>query len=85
MSEETRRKLSERHKGKVLSEEHKQKISTCHKGKLLTEEIKQKISESLKGKNNWTKDLHWYNDGIKNYRCKECPAGCIPGRIPFNS
>lgn len=33
MSEETKMKISEAHKGKCLSEEHKNKLSDAHKGK----------------------------------------------------
>ncbi len=49
-TEETKRKLSEKMKGKQFSEKHKQKISEAHKGKYHTEESKQKISEANKGK-----------------------------------
>lgn len=55
-SEETRRKMSEAHKGKTLSEETKRKMSEAHKsencymfGKHLSEETKRKISNSLQG------------------------------------
>ena len=58
VSEETRNKISESHKGRVgsckgkhLSEEHKRKISESHKGKKhkpLSEETRKKISEKLK-------------------------------------
>jgi hypothetical protein len=55
-SDETRRKLSEAHKGntnrlgKVNSEEHKIKISEALKGKTPSEETRRKLSEALKGK-----------------------------------
>ena len=34
----------------------------------------------------WTSDgvgkgLHWFNDGVKNYRCKTCPKGCVAGML----
>ena len=54
-TDESRRKLSAAHKGKVLSEEHKQKLSEAHKGKRpnriygpRSEETKQKISATHK-------------------------------------
>ena len=47
-SEETRRKMSESHKGYKVSEETKNKISESLKGRLFTEEHKRKMSESLK-------------------------------------
>ena len=54
LSEETKRKLSEAHKGKKLSEETKKKIGQALKGKFkgrcLSEETKRKISEANKGK-----------------------------------
>jgi hypothetical protein len=52
-SEETKRKMSEGHKGKTLSEEHRRKMSEAKKGRGLgkthSEETKRKISESKKG------------------------------------
>lgn len=83
ITKETRRKMSESQKGKHLTEEHKQKLSESLKGRHwnLSEETRRKLSESHKGKQNWSKYFHWFNDGIKNFYCKECPEGCIPGRI----
>lgn len=52
-SEETRRKISESHKGKRLSEEHKRSLSESHKGIFLG-----KPNELLKGK-------HWKVEGGK--------------------
>lgn len=49
-SEETRRKISEAHKGKTLSEEHRRKISKIHKGKTLSKEHRRKMSEAHKGR-----------------------------------
>ena len=59
--EETRKKLSKAHKGKILSEEHRRKISETHMGlqsgekhpfygKHHTEETRRKLSNSHKGK-----------------------------------
>lgn len=57
MTEETKRKLSEAHKGRKLSEEHKKKISESNKGeksywygKKLSEETRKKMSDSQKCK-----------------------------------
>lgn len=62
-SEETKRKISESHKGKQLSEEHKRKLSESHKGKPspnkgkpLSEETKRKVSEGRKGKGHPTSE-----------------------------
>ena len=47
-TEETKRKMSESHKGKVISEEARNKIREAQKGKIYTEEHRRKISESVK-------------------------------------
>ena len=56
-SEETRRRLSESHKGekhhmygKHCSEETKRKLSEAHKGRVVSEETKRKISEANMGR-----------------------------------
>lgn len=57
MSDETKRKMSEAHKGKKnhnygkkMSNEQRRQISQTQHGKKLSEEHKQRISEALKGK-----------------------------------
>ena len=52
ISDETKQKISEAHKGMHPSEEHKRKISESEKGKKLSEETRKKISEALKGNAN---------------------------------
>ena len=47
-SEETRRKMSEAHKGRKLSEEHRRKLSEAHKNP--SEETRRKMSEGQKGR-----------------------------------
>ena len=49
-TDETRRKLSEAHKGLHLSEEHRRKIGESQKGRIVTEETRRKISEAQKGR-----------------------------------
>ena len=49
-SEQTRKKLSESHKGKIVSNSTKEKLRLLNKGKTLSIEHKRKISESHKGK-----------------------------------
>lgn len=52
-SEETKKKISEGNKGKIMSKEARRKMSESHKGKKgtpHTEESKKKISEGNKGK-----------------------------------
>lgn len=48
-TDETKRKLSEAHKGKQMSEEARAKLSELNKGKHLSEEHKRKIGEANKG------------------------------------
>lgn len=50
IAEETKKKLSNVHKGKSKSEEHKKKLSDAGKKRKASEETKKKISESNKGK-----------------------------------
>lgn len=51
---------------------------TTHKnpmyGRKHSEESKIKNSLSNKGK-------HWYNNGIENKYCRECPDGFVPGKL----
>jgi len=49
-TEETRKKLSIIHKGKILSKETKEKIRHFNLGKTLSDNAKRKLSESTKGK-----------------------------------
>lgn len=51
-TDETRKKISESHKGKKLSESTKKKLSNFRKGKTHSKETKQKISTALMGQNN---------------------------------
>jgi len=48
-TEKSKRKMSEKHKGKKLSEKHKKNLSKANKGKKLSEEHKRRISKALKG------------------------------------
>ena len=85
-SEETKKMLSEKFKGRTFSEdwlkhiresrsseEYRKKMSDIHKGRKFTDEHKQHIREAQK-------QFHWYTNGIKNVRAKECPDGFVPGR-----
>ena len=48
MSEETRKKISNSHKGKKLTKNHKAALSNSHTGKKVSEETRKKMSESQK-------------------------------------
>ena len=72
VSEETRKRLSESHKGKQTwckgrhpSEETRKKMSKAQKGRKHTEESKKKISESRKGEKHWLYGKHPSEETIK--------------------
>jgi group I intron endonuclease len=50
MAEETKKKLSIAHKGRVKSEETRRKLSEAHKGKIVSEETRKKLSIAVKGR-----------------------------------
>lgn len=52
---------------RVLSEETKEKIRVSNKGKTLTDEHKKLLSQKIKGRK-------WWNNGIENKHCFECPG-----------
>jgi hypothetical protein len=71
-SEEQRRKLSDAHKGQVITDETRRKISEANKGKncwskgnhyrrgkIQSEESRRKMSEGHKGKPAWNKGKKW--------------------------
>ena len=90
-SEEHRQKIAEALSGehhplfgKHLSEETRHRLSEALKGKHRSAETRLKMSEAHKGKNNWTKDSHWWNNGISNKRSRECPGeGWTRGYFKF--
>lgn len=57
-SEETRRKISEVHKGKKVSEETRRKMSEAAKGRVFSEETKRKLSEAQKGRTGFWQGKH---------------------------
>ena len=76
-------------KGKPKSEETKKKIRASKKGKQLgkdnpfygkhhSEESKKRMGAINKVK---MKGMHWFNNGEKCVRAKECPDGFTPGRL----
>lgn len=54
-SPETRKKISESNKGKVITPEQRQRISNTLKGRKMPLEVRQKVSEALKGER-----CYWY-------------------------
>lgn len=66
-SEETRKKLSLKNKGKLKSEETRKKFSLAKKGKHLTEEQKRKIGLSQKGLKRSEETKRKISEGIKKF------------------
>lgn len=77
LSEETKKKMSEAHKGKHHSEEARRNMSESHKWK-------PAWNKGLKGYKIGSykkKGLHWYNNGIIDKLFATCPDGFVPGRL----
>ena len=79
LSEETKKKLSDSHKGKKFTEEHKRKLSEAAKNRVMSDEWKANISSANIGKcigeNNHSWGKRWWNNGVKCKFSKECPGG----------
>ena len=65
VSAETRKMMSEAHKGKIFSESHKKKISEALKGKHHSDETRQKLSEANKGKHHSEETRKKISESIK--------------------
>lgn len=78
LSEETKKKLSDSHKGKKFTEEHKRKLSEAAKNRVMSDEWKANISSANIGKctgeknHSWGK--RWWNNGVECKFSKECPS-----------
>ena len=96
-SPETKEKMKNSAKGRVLAEETKRKISQTKKGclgtftgKKHTQETKDKIRNHHKGKpflgtHNNSKETKWWNNGHNNKRSIECPGEeWKVGRLPLS-
>lgn len=75
ISDETKKKISQSHKGKHPSEETRKKLSKSHKGRKLSDEDKKKKSLAAIGR-------RWYNNGkIQIFTKGNPPDGFIPGML----
>ena len=95
VSDISKKRMSEAHKGKILSEKHKEKIRLGNLGKHQSDKTKQLLSEIVKRQHQKEKELgikrnysndgtktggtKWYNNGVKNIRSKN---GCPEGYVP---
>ena len=96
-TEETRRKISKKNKGKKRTEEQKQKLREAQKNQ--SEETRRKKSEKNKGNNHAKgnkidreivdrltsekRKNKWWNNGTEQKFCRECPCGWRSGRLPL--
>ena len=73
-TEESRKKMSESHKGRI----------PWNKGKnnIYSEDTLKKLSEANKGRRTkGSSGMHWYNNGVENILTYKCPDGYIKGRL----
>ena len=57
ISETTRRKMSEAHKGHVVTEETRKRLSEANKGRVVTDETRKKMSEAHKEQVPWNRGI----------------------------
>lgn len=90
-SEDHKRKLSEAHKGKILSIEHRKKISESETGRVFSEDVRKKLSFSKKGTKNpnygkttsatTKKKLSISSKNVKKVICLHCGKEFTPWGI----
>jgi hypothetical protein len=80
-SEETKRKISESHRGKKKhTEESKKKLREFNTGKVISKETRRKLSQNHNGlKPN--KGKTWWTNGIESKLLIECPKKWWKGRV----
>lgn len=79
-SEETKRVISETHKGDKNGMYGKDPWNKNKKG-VYSEEHLKFLAEQKIGENNVFFGTHYFNNGEIEIRCKECPEGFVKGRL----
>ena len=76
ITEERCKKISDKLKEKWKDETYSQKYKNTMKNIRDSEEYRKKLSKAAKGK-------HWWNNGINEILCYNCPDGFVAGRLNF--
>lgn len=63
------------------SEAAKLKIGKSKVGRARPDMVEIMRQNNKKINHNTNTGKHWYNDGVKSYLRKECPEGCVLGRL----
>ena len=90
-TEETKKKIGEKSKGRFVSDETKRKVGEHSKSMWAQPGFKEKMSalhknfrhtdEHKKKMSEMWKGRHWFNDGVCNKFCYVCPDGFRPGKL----
>lgn len=81
-TEESRKKMSESHKGKKLSESHKNNISKGNIGRKFSKETREKISKAVSGEKNGMYGKHHTEETIL---LKSKPVICVETNTVYKS
>ena len=86
LSEETKKKLSDSHKGRKKSAAHRKALSEAAKKRKASEETREKMSKVFMGENNPSFGKKWWNNGVVEKLFNENPGSeWVLGRINSKS